>query len=218
MTADHDTQPAVSAPPPVTRFPVSVYGTCFGVADCLWLQPFPRSTPPRPAPLCSPHSTVLWLHPTALPYSSSDSEYLLSFSDLVNTTCKVRQSPPKSRHRACAHPLIPQTPQSSTAPCHRGAVDVIFNRFESFDTLKRRSFRCSIITAMRTYTDTSPTPSRVPAHGSRRRRLVKYYLLLDFHQLPCCQLAWRPEVEPSAENPRKRPATACSRIRAISHD
>ena len=44
---------------------------------------------------------------------------------------------------------------------------------------------------MRTAADTSLTPSRVPAHGSRRWRLVKSYLLLDFHQLPCCQLAWR---------------------------
>ena len=80
-------QPAVSAPPPVTRFPVSMYGTCFGFASSLWPQPFPRSTPPRPAPFCSSHSTVLWLLPIALPYSSSDSDCLLSFSDIVNATC-----------------------------------------------------------------------------------------------------------------------------------
>ena len=106
LTADHDTQPAVSAPPPVTRFPVSVYGTCFGFADSLWLQPFPRSTPPRLAPLCSPHSTVLWLHPTALPYSSSDSECLLSFRDLVKLARSGKALPGPDIGRAHIHRFL----------------------------------------------------------------------------------------------------------------
>ena len=61
-------------------------------------------------------------------------------SAILSNTCKLRQSPPRSRHRACAHPLIPSTPQSSTAPYHIGAVDVAFNPVENLGTLDYKHF------------------------------------------------------------------------------
>lgn len=160
-------QPSVSAQPPVARFSVSVYGTCLGFADSLWLHPFPRSTPQEPASFCSPHSTVLWAHPTALPYSTSITEYLLSFSHLVNDLqgrAKPSQVPIQGVRTSLNSSDTAELVCTLPYRCNRCCLRPNGQSRHS----ERLDFRCSIIAAVRTATDTSLIPSRISAHGSRR--------------------------------------------------
>ena len=66
----------VSSQPPVTCFPVSAHGACFGLPDSPWLRPLAPSAPRRVAARCSQVSQLLWPHLTSLGCTSLASTFV----------------------------------------------------------------------------------------------------------------------------------------------
>ncbi len=129
-----------------------------------WFHPFAPRTPQRVPPLCSPASSLLWVNPIA----SSLPSWVTAFSFPTRPRLSPGESKPSQVPtqdvRAC---LGSSTPRCPTVPHLPGPAGVAFDRDHGLGTSGHCRFRCSIAPPTRAATNASPTPSRVPTHGSR---------------------------------------------------
>ena len=135
------------------------------------------------APLFSLHSLVLWLHPVTLPYSSSDSDCLLSSCHPVNNLQgQKKPSQISIQGVLTSFDSIDTAELVCTSPCR--CRRCCLRPYTESQHSELGSFRCSIIAEMGTATDASPAPSRAPAHDWQLKIVVSIYFLPDYHWLP----------------------------------
>ncbi len=166
----------------VTVVPALRPGRALVVRDSPWFHPFAPPTPQRVASPCSPASSLLWMNPIASSFSSWGTGF--SFPTKPRLSPGSEQALPGPDTRCTCVPEFFDTAEPGWPSPWRSSRCCLRPGLQSRH-FRSRSFRCSLARPTRTATDASPTPSRVPTHGSRRNVDGWSFVSADFHRLSC---------------------------------